>query len=150
MKRTTKLILLLLIILLISIVIGLIFLHITNSKEYGENISIEDDYYALITYEPSSKYGENIYFYIDGYNDSRIIKTKWHTESWTSTKVEETIIEEKSIGHNENIYTIVKQNYNDSYSIILNRDIPETKYRKGYSKGDKITLDELVSLVALN
>lgn len=149
MKKKTKTILVGLIMLIITILVVFI-LYLINTPKYGKNIEIEDDYYALIYHSSSLDSGENIYFYIDGHNNSRIVRTKWHTKSLASTKVEETIIEEKNIGHNENIYNVVREKCNNSYTIIINRNIPETKYRKGYSKGQKITLNELVGLVALN
>lgn len=135
----------------IVIVIMLLIL-ITTVFIISKNLTtkIGDDYFARIYYAPSSEFGENAYIYLDENNNvSKIIRTKWNTETYASPSIKQEIVEVKKIGKYEDFKDIIEEIYN-SYSgytvIILNQDISKNN-TENYSKGDSITLDELVSLL---
>ena len=116
-----------------------------NEHKY-DNVKVEDNYYAVLNGGVGEIVNSTYLYMIDG--EYKYIQVQSHTKYWGSSEWVEKVTKVGKMNWPQQVIDVAKQNGSDGW-VIINVDIPETKYQKGYSKGDIITIDELRMLISI-
>ncbi|MCI8411997.1 MAG: hypothetical protein HFJ40_06175 [Clostridia bacterium] len=117
-----------------------------NKHKY-DNVKIEDNYYAVLSGGVGEMVNYTYLYMING--EYKYIQVQSNTTYWGSTEWVEKVTKVGKLTWPQEVIDVAKQNGSDGW-VTINVDIPETKYQKGYNKGELITIEELRMLISID